>query len=152
MPRLDPSDEPRLIGATQVATLRRARAELEAKIGGTPNSFVIDGLGDVAGFALETAGGAPFSLIAHSGDDSAWTILAHTVAELPAIMAELGLEERGLSWRAKADPPKPWSVIRVDSQGARTIVQRAAQQSAARRACEYWTARDAKQSWLVEKV
>ena len=84
---------------------------------------MIDGLGDVLGFALETPAGVPYSLIAPSGDDSAWTVLGHTVADLAAIMSELDVGERGFAWRAKTDPTKPWAVIKVDAAGNRVIVQ-----------------------------
>ena len=152
--RLEPLDEPRLIGVTEVATLRMAQPALETVFGFAPRRFEQEGMGELEGFAAETGSGVPFSLLALAKDGSSWAILAHSIGDVPAVLRELGLAETALQWRAKKDPVRSWTVVRIDDNGTRTVVQRAPSQSSARRACEYWTLRggDHKQTWVVEKA
>jgi hypothetical protein len=152
--RMDPIDEPRLIGVTEIATLRKAQADLETIFGFPSRRFEEEGMGELTGFAAETGSGVPFSLLALSKDGGSWAILAHSIGDLPAVLRELGMEEAALQWRAKKDPTRPWTVVRIDDAGNRTVMQRASSQPSAKRACDYWTARagDHKQTWVVEKA
>lgn len=133
--------------------MRRARASLESVLG---SSAPLSDPGFVphTGFTGETDDGRVFALLVRDADGNAWSVIAQSVGDLPAIASAIGLADREIVWRAKTDPTRPWAVIRIDDNGNRTVQQRAMVASEAKRACEYWSRRGAehKQTWVVERA
>ena len=136
--------------------MRRARGLVESAFGFAPTKWEEGGLSELLAWGAETDSGTPFSFVAHARDESAWTIVAHSINDLPVILATLRLSETDLVWRSKKDPVKPWALVRVELDGTRTVIQRAASEKIVKRAAEYWTARNASTggtpaSFLIEK-
>jgi hypothetical protein len=133
-------DEVKMIGASVVASIPIGAAALATRLGIElrRDPDFMPGLGTFAFFACEIDDRVLCTIASSDLSPDRAVVIAHTIADVPAIARALGLTDLEA---AAADPQKPWLVVRQDDNGNRVVLNRCETRRQAEKAATLWTAR-----------
>lgn len=131
-----------MYGATSLAAIPLAAAALAERLGIAVqrDPDFMPGLGTFDFFSIEIDDRVLCTIASSDLNPGRSTVIAHALADLPAIAHALGLTAGDLII-VGPEPPKPWRVVRVDDNGNRYVLNRCESQGQATRAADIWSRR-----------